>query len=357
MILQLGFPSVVRAQPPRCVSTKQVICTVAVMTEIPERHPDDLPVVARANQEEIRHDGSSFYRKVAQLSDIATLFPEWMRDNGYLAGTFRGLMEDSQGRNNVEYNEHTWPTRERNRPRKAVSYDEVKTFDRVDIDDLDRVDEEVYRLTGEMRVCDGQLWIRCGEPCYRLHLKSDNNIHVEATFLDRDVNPSVQESWMSAMDRDEALAETARIAAVPYRIGEAADIEVIDESLFTTDFTDRAFMKFTYFVVTGIAGYLGANGMHKPGVALMETDPDDVDLWNATRRCLRRMTAHGTSLAGDDEMVMRAADLWSKLGGVSQTPKYCPGPTVDLWFAETVRRWLDRPVSLGTDLGRAVPSL
>lgn len=350
MILNLSFPCVIRARPPRCISTKQVICSMDINHSVGELGDVEFPVAARMTQadggfEEVRHDGSAFFRKVCDKDELETKFGGWMKANQYLSSMYLKLMEDDRN-HGLEYNDNTWPVRDRRGSRKDVSYEIAIQFEDVDQTDIVRCETEARRLADSLVVCDGGVWIRCGEPCYRVSLETDNNIHLTPTYADQDIYPRVKEAYFSALDRDGATRQLMAAAKKADRVrGSLCSIEILDSEVFEVDFKDRAFLKFSRLAVEAIAGYLSSDGYHNPGAALMETDLEDIDTWTAARRCLMRMEAEGTCLAGDDSVIMRAAELWSRLGGVTRTPQHCTEDQVKLWFDTSVEAWLDRDVS------------
>lgn len=352
MIVELSFPAVVRAKPPRCVSQKQVICSFETLTTFDVTQDADFPLVARLRHadgvsDDVRHDGEHFYRAVCRVEDGRSAFPQWMLRENYLRRTYRKLMEDER-RNSLEDSELTWPSKGegRRKERRYVPFSEVSGFELVEREDVSRCEAEIARLTESIRVWGGSIWVRCGEPCYRLR-NSGNVLKVELSFADQDEGEEIDEAFISATDperlRDqwEAVADrTAREAG--YRPGV---VEILAPSVFERDFDDAAFVKFARITARAIAYYLAGDGWFSDGRQLMSAAPDDVDLWNALRRNVLAMEAACTAAAGDDDIVMRAAELWYRLGGSFHArSRYYPRDTVDRWSGAAVRNWLDRKI-------------
>ncbi|MBY3432945.1 hypothetical protein HFN89_01975 [Rhizobium laguerreae] len=314
----------------------------------------EFPVVARMNHldgqtEEVRHDGQSFYRSICEVGSGRTIFPEWMRAENYLRRTYLKLMDDEH-RNTLEFSELTWPAKGtgRNKGRRYVAFSEVSGFELLDQGDVSRCEGEVSQLTEALLVCGERIWIRCGEPCYRL--ANSRNLHLDThlTFSDQNERRAVEEMYISATDPERLRAEWRIVADQQDRARgfAAGSIDVLSPSLFVADFDDIGFVKYSDTIARGIAYYLSRH-WHGEGEMLMATDPDDIDLWNALRRTVNTMTADDTAASGDDDVVMRAAELWERLGGACYSgSRYFSKETVNEWFGSTVRNWLDRKIDL-----------
>lgn len=354
MIVDLSFPAVVRAKPPRCVSQKQVICTFETLATFDIMQDVDFPLVARlrhadGGSDDVRHDGEHFYRSVCRVEDGRSAFPQWMLRENYLRRTYMKLMEDER-RNSLEYSELTWPVKGDGgrKERRYVSFSEVAGFELVERDDVTRCEAEIARLTASIRVWGGSIWVKCGEPCYRL-ANSGNVLKVELSFADKDEGNDIDEVYISAADPERLRAQWEAVATRPareagYRPGV---VEIIDPSLFVRDFDDAAFMKYARLTARGIAYYLAGDGWFSEGMQLMSAEPDDVDIWNALRRTILKMEAKGTAAAGDDDTVLRAAELWSRLGGGFHARSgYYSREAVADWSEPGIRSWLDRKIEI-----------
>lgn len=355
MIVELAFPAVIKAKPPRCASQKQVICTFETLARLKVVGGSEFPVVARLNHldgetEDVRHDGKSFFRSVCAADEGRTTFPGWMLANNYLRRTYLKLMEDER-RNSLEYSELTWPAKGegRNKGRRYVPFSEVSSFELLDLDDVSRCESEVARLTEALLVCDDKIWIECGEPCYRLADSSNLHLGTHLTFADQNELRAVDELYISATDPDRVRAEWDVVADKDDRIKgfSCGSIVIIAPDVFVADFDDIGFMKYATTVARSIAYYLAQSAYRDDGEALMRTDLEDIDLWNSLRRNIDAMKAGGTASSGDDDIVMRAVALWERLGGGCYPgARYFPQESVDKWFGSTVRNWLDRRIEL-----------
>jgi hypothetical protein len=315
----------------------------------------EFPVVARLNHlegaaEDVRHDGNSFFRPVCAADEGRTAFPGWMLANNYLRRTYLKLMDDER-RNNLEYSELTWPAKGegRNKGRRHVPFSEVAAFEMLDQVDVARCEAEVSRLTDALLVCDERIWIRCGEPCYRLTENSSLRLETFLTFADQDERRKADEMHISATDPERVRTEWGVIADKDDRIKgfSRGTIDILAPELFVTDFDDIGFMKYAATVARGIAYYIGKGGWHDDGETLMSTDADDIDLWNALRREITAMNAENTAAAGDDDLVLCNVALWERFGGACHVgPRYFDKETVNRWFGSTVRNWLDRKIEL-----------
>ncbi|MCV9964027.1 hypothetical protein OIU34_19285 [Pararhizobium sp. BT-229] len=352
LIVELAYPAVIRAKPPRCVSQKQVICTFETLATFDVMEDADFPVVAilrhaGGSSDDVRHDGEHFYRAVCRVEDGRSAFPQWMLKENYLRGTYLKLMEDER-RNSLEHSELTWPSKGegRRKERRHVTFSEVAGFELLEREDVTRCEGEIARLTASIRLWGGLIWIQCGEPCYRLR-NSGTGLKTELTFADQDEGKDVDEAYISATDpqrlRDQWEAVSDRKAREEgYRDGA---VEILDQAVFEQDFDDVAFMKYARLVARGIAYYLAGDGWFSDGRQLMSAAPDDVDLWSALRRSIIAMEAAGTATAGDDDTVMRAAELWSRLGGSFHArSRHYSRDTVAEWSGIAVRSWLDRKI-------------
>ncbi|MCS4090112.1 hypothetical protein [Rhizobium sp. BK176] len=355
MIVELAFPAVVKAKPPRCASQKQVICHFETLARLKIVVDSEFPVVARVNHlngdtVDVRHDGVSFYRPICAVEGGRDEFAKWMLENNYLRRTYFKLMDDEQ-RNSLEYSDLTWPVKGsgRNKERRYVPFSEVSTFEFLDADDVSRCEEEVARLTDALLVCGNRLWIRCGEPCYRLADSSHLHLGIDLTFSDQNEMRKLDEIYISARDPDRVRSEWGVVADRDDRIKGFArgTIDVLDPKLFATDFDDIGFMKYADMVARGIAYYISRDAWRNDDETLMASDPDDIDLWNALRRTVSSMRAVGTASSGDEDLVMRSVELWERLGGAYYVgSRHFHKEAVAKWFGSTVRNWLDRKIEL-----------
>jgi hypothetical protein len=273
-----------------------------------------------------------------------------MRANNYLRRTYLKLLDDEH-RNNLEHSELTWPAKGegRKKGRRYVPFTEVAGFELLDQEDVSRCDSEVARLTEALLVCDDRIWIRCGEPCYRLADSSNLHLGTHLTFSDQNELRAVDEIFISATDPDRVRAEWGVVADRQDRIAgfKRGSIDILAPELFITDFDDIGFAKYATTTARGIAYYLSQSGWRDDGETLMSTDADDIDLWNMLRRTIDGMNAHGTAAAGDDDIVLRSVALWERLGGAYYVgSRHFPKETINNWFASTIRNWLDRKIEL-----------
>nr|WP_250808235.1 hypothetical protein [Neorhizobium tomejilense] len=323
------------------------------MRAIEEKTPQNFTPVAtieygQDQRETVMHDGKDFFRRVCPVAEIASAFPDFLKNQGYARSMYLKLMDD-ESRNGLEHSALTWPTKEKGRARRFEHFDTVMEFDELDGHDAIRCRNEAERLIEGIAAFEGAIWIRCAEPCYLISRTSSSSfrIRIDATFADQDLDPQVVESYMSATDREAVIEEARRLADNSQGWeGTPPRIHVVDDSWFDVDFADRAFLKFATFAVENIAAYLSEDGVYRDGTALLESDPTDIDLWNELRQCVKRMRDAGTSREGDDDLVMRGVDLWKRYGGATRRPHYHSAAVVDHWFEMPVRTWLDRPVNL-----------
>lgn len=352
MIVELAYPAVIRAKPPRCVSQRQVICTFETLSTFDVTEDADFPVAAilrhcDGSSDVVRHDGEHFYRLVCRVGDGRSAFPQWMLKENYLRGTYLKLMEDER-RNSLEHSDLTWPSKGegRRKERRHVPFSEVAGFELVEAEDVTRCEAEIARLTTSIRLWGGSIWVRCGEPCYRLR-NSGNVLKAELSFSDQDEGDDIEEAYISATDPERLRDQWGTVAnqaarSEGYRPG---IVEILAPEVFERDFDDAAFIKYARIAARGIAYYLAGDGWFSDGRQLMSAAPDDVDLWNALRRNIIAMEAAGTAAAGDDDIVMQAAELWHRLGGSFHArSRYYPRDTVDRWSGAAVRNWLDRKI-------------
>lgn len=349
MIVELSFPATVRAKPPRCISVKQVICNIEMAADVAVMNSTDLHIAARfchsdGKIEDIRHDGTTFFRRVCGVNEGTSVFPAWMKYSKYLKKIYRKLLGDDH-QNGLEYSEHTWPVKPRSRGRPHVSFADVVGFDLLNGDDVACCEGEVARLMEALRVYDGSIWVRCGEPCYRLWRGNNRSNEIQMTFSDQDEANRVDEQYISALTPDLLEHERLRLTGQRDRqFTSPGAIEVIIPDYFITDFYDRGFMKFARFVAHGMAYHLTLRNMSEPCEALMGSAPEDIDLWNELRRTITRMEEAGTANAGNDELVVRAAERWMQLGGGVSTPRYSSWELNEEWFGTVVNTWLDRSI-------------
>jgi hypothetical protein len=328
-----------------------VICTVETQAELQSKEDVNFRVVARLRHadgriEDVRHDGREFYRDVCATEEGQTRFPGWMVEEKYLRNAYLKLMDDER-RSALEYSDLTWPNKEGlGQPRKYVSFLDVLGFELLDQTDVARVEGEVTRLTEALTISQGRIWVRCGEPCYRLWDQRNNELATELTFADQNEAIAVDEILISATNPERLGEEWARVAdAADHRNGYAAgSIEILDSTLFVTDFDDVGFVKFADMIARGIAYYFATDYWGEDGQALMASSPDDVDLWNALRRSVTRMKENGTAAEEDDDTVMRASSLWLRLGGAIHRPRYIDPRKVELWSSSTIANWLEREI-------------
>jgi hypothetical protein len=338
------------------VSQKQVICTFETMDLLKVVGDSEFPLVARLDHregghEDVRHDGTSFYRPICAVGNGRTAFPKWMLANNYLRRTYLKLMEDEQ-RRSLEYSELTWPptkTRGGKRERPEVPFSEVEAFELLDPVDVARCEAEVSRLAEALLVHDNRIWIKCGEPCYRLSENKSLQLETTLTFSDQDERRKIDEMHISATDPERVRTEWGVIADKDDRIRGFSPgvISVFAPELFVTDFDDIGFAKYATTAARSIAYYLSQRAWHDESETLMATELDDIDLWNALRRTIGAMNEMGSAAAGDDELVLRAVGLWKRLGGASYAgSRHLPGDVIDKWFGSTVRNWMDRKIEL-----------
>lgn len=311
------------------------------------------PIVARLHHigravEYVRHDGERFYRAICAVDQGRTEFPSWMQSKNYLRGTYLKLLDDER-RNNLESSDLTWPAKGRSGARPYVPFSDIAGFELLDQDDVTRCEAEIARLTAAIRVYGGKVWIQCGEPCFRLRNTGHQGLTTELSFADQDEGIDIEESFISGTDPQRLRDQWEVVASKKDREQgfNSGSIEILAPSVFTTDFDDIGFMKYARTVASSIAYHFAADGWHSDGRMLMETEPDDVDLWNRLRRCIRSMSDAGTAAAGDDDLVMQSSELWSRLGGSHHSrSRYFSGETVHRWFDFAVRNWMDRRIEI-----------
>jgi hypothetical protein len=353
MLIEFPFPCIIRAKPPRCGSVRQVVTLLRVERDVPVLAGEELPIVAmiddgKGNESAVRHDGADFYRRVCAIADLPDAFPVFMKEEGYLRGIYRKLMDDER-MNPLEYSALTWPTKEQKKPRRLEPFETLLGFEELNGHDVIRCRDEAIRMAGDTRLHDDGVWIKCGEPCYRIgHVTSNMaRIAVRQVFSDQGHDPRPDEAYMSALDRDAMVHEALRVAAGrlenPSRL---ADITVIVPEAFGVDFADRGFVRYATFILENIAAHMAQDQMQPPGTALLEASTDDLSLWLELRGCVERMRVADTAAAGDDDTVMRGADLWRRLGGNALRPTYLSAALFDHWQARVAQEWLDRPVRI-----------
>jgi hypothetical protein len=324
--------------------------TLATFDDMAE---NELAVVAKLHHtgrdvEDVRHDGERFYRPICAIGEGRTLFPDWMLSQKYLRGTYRLLLQDERN-NGLETSSLTWPSKARGDVRPIIPFAGISGFELLEQSDVAQCEAEIARLTAAMRVQDGKIWIQCGEPCFRLRNTPHQGLVIELSFSDQDEGSNVEENFISALD-PQGLRDQWEIVSSPKdreRGFVVGSVDIIEPSVFTTDFDDIGFTKYARTVASAIASYLAADGWNNDGRRLMESEVDDVDLWNRLRRTIRAMNDAGTANAGDDEIVMQGSELWARLGGAHHVrSRYCSGETVGRWFDSLVRRWMDRRIEL-----------
>lgn len=353
MIVELSFPAVIRAKPPKCTSQRQIICTMETMATFDVMDDSAFPVVAKLHHiggagEDVRHDGERFYRAICAVEEGRTSFPTWMRAENYLRGTYLKLLDDER-HNSLERSDLTWPSKGRSGARPYVPFSDISGFELLDHDDVTRCEAEVARLTAGIKVHGGKLWIQCGEPCFRLRNTGHRGLTIDLSFADQDEGIDIEENYISATD-PQRLRDQWEVVAYPKDREQgysAGSIEIIAPSVFLTDFDDVGFMKYARTVASSIAYYFAADGWHNDARMLMATEPDDVDLWNRLRRSIRAMSDAATAVSADDDLVMQASELWKRLGGSHHAKsRYYSAETVGRWFDSVIRNWLDRRIEL-----------
>ena len=295
MIVELSFPAVIRAKPPKCTSQRQIICTMETLATISVLDDSTFLLVARLRHvdraaEDVRHDGESFYRAICAVEEGRTSFPTWMLSENYLRGTYLKLLDDER-RNSLERSDLTWPSKGRSVGRPYVPFSDISGFELLDHGDITRCETEVARLTAAIRVHCGKVWIQCGEPCFRLRNTGHRGLTTELSFADQDEGVDIEENYISATDPQRLRDQWEVVAYQKDREQgySAGSIEIIAPSVFSTDFDDISFMKYARTVASSIACYFAADGWHNDGRRLMATEPDDVDLWTRLRRSIQSM--------------------------------------------------------------------
>lgn len=344
------IPAVVRAMPPRCQEIKQVFFWYKLWRELPVVEHLAAPIVAEiqnrdGSQLPIRHDGASFIRPADRLVGTAAELETIVRP---LQPYSHSLTSGSEN----------WPPYDSAKKRRKweVDRNDVQDFAELVRRDLDRCDQVVEKVMSRVVECEGEPWIRCGEPCYRVgnfrRVSGQTVLGLDASFVEFVPTDRLDVIAVSATAENAAISFWSRASqhhAVRGNERIVDRIEVLDPSPFEHDYARDALTR-SMRAVSGAIAKTMSESDDREIPNLERVGFDEIDTWNTLRRRLDRLIAGEPEEDADEQAFDNAWSLWKRLGqrdnrralgcmGVS-------GETADFWHGLQQEVFEGRPLNI-----------
>lgn len=251
MIVEIPYPALVKGATSRMKSEKMIFCLPSLLADVPEASSREAPVAFRIEPDsgeatEIRTwCGRTFKRSrrsVGDLADEAAARPS----SGLFSGMYREMRavvghqaDADETRPRRLYSLlRVWTAFDSDSPRDAALTDRQGAAGLEGLRTADGMDEwrdRAWRIVRGLLIVDGELWMECPEPCYRVTAGSG---HVVAELHESDdMSPTgCAYRRFSADRKDDALACARRLNRNGFDARVEGSVEIVLPDACETDF-------------------------------------------------------------------------------------------------------------------------